>query len=1105
MPEISLKEYFARLDSLLGASAADEVIHHSRHILQYYPKNVTAYRFLGRALVMSRRWDQGRETLRRVLSVIPDDFTAHLGLSEANEHIDHADEAIWHLERALEQRPNDKSLIDALRSLYQQHRNIHNLKIQLTSAAVARQYLRTGAYTQAIDALRNALARMNERIDLKLLLAQILWHQGSQEEAAELALEVLEVLPDCLEANKIMAQLWLSVNRPSDAQRYINRLEGVDPYLAVELAQGYAPDEDDFRIDELDYTRTSQSEMTSARPDWLQEISSSPAPPPVEVEEEAVEPDDSEVWASAMLKTRKPNAPEETPVDQPTSVRFAAISEQETQEEPADEELREVFGDLDEVDEDELSALFEAVPPGEDDPMAWLHDSEIHVADVADEEPSFESLLASEADEPLPEIDESPMSWLQAEDDLMPEARVRDPALQGSDDPFAWMRGDVEVDEPILEAQSDIVDEEDVESLDWLQDDTLLDEILDAEELTAEDQPEPQAGDWNFVASNTAVDDDDIPNDEALPKLPEEMPVPGPRRGLTAILQEANFDWMNKDDDDQIVSDNDLDDWLNEFGPPKPAQTATDNPDWLLELDRSKSAEFAAPIQPAWQVQPPADEPDLSEPDLSFESVAADQQPSEEDDSGVDWLREFVPQTESDVDADSISDDDISSDVDEAEVLEIPDWLSGVGSEQEADESEPQMNRDDESTWTTDDEFSSDADEAEAEAVEIPDWLSELAPTGEAEAPEPESAVDTGEAVWMSDADEVEAATVEIPDWLSELEPKQGEEPAETPAAAAAGVSPEVSLDEFPWMADAVDDEPEQPQGEAAAVPVEMPDWLAEMEPQAEASEPDAVAQDEVDVDEADDWMEDEAPEVEASQPADWLAALDLQHTARKPETPVASVSADEFPWMADETDELEEEAPHDMQSAAAVEIPDWLSELEPEQDEEEAAEEEPAAAVSPDEFPWMSDESEETGEAEEPEAEPAAADIPDWLSELEPEQDEEEAAEEEPAAAVSPDEFPWMSDEFEESDEAEEEPEAEPAAADIPDWLSELEPEQDEEEAAEEEPAAAVSPDEFPWMSDESEESDEAKKSRKPSRSQRTSPIGCWRRSRTKTRKNPL
>src|SRR5690606_32708259 len=178
-----------------------------------------------------------------------DDYAAHIGLSEANERLNRSDEAIWHLERALEQRPNERDVIEALRALYRRHRGVENLKIQMTTAAVARQYLRSGAYPQAIETLRSALLRLNDRLDLRLLLAQILWRQGAEEEAAEIALEILKVLPDCLEANRIMAQLWLSVGRPSDAQRYVNHLEAVDPYLAVELVQGFPPEEDAFHIE----------------------------------------------------------------------------------------------------------------------------------------------------------------------------------------------------------------------------------------------------------------------------------------------------------------------------------------------------------------------------------------------------------------------------------------------------------------------------------------------------------------------------------------------------------------------------------------------------------------------------------------------------------------------------------------------------------------------------------------------------------------------------------------------------------------------------------------------------------------------------------------
>src|SRR5262245_1821154 len=142
MTNISLKEYHAKLESLLNTNATDEVIRHCRHILQEFPKNVTTYRIFGRALVYNSKWQKAGEVLTRVLSVYPDDLAAHIGLSEIYEKTNKPDEAIWHLERAFEQDPNNQPLIDALREMYQQHRKVEYAKVQLTTGAVARQYVR---------------------------------------------------------------------------------------------------------------------------------------------------------------------------------------------------------------------------------------------------------------------------------------------------------------------------------------------------------------------------------------------------------------------------------------------------------------------------------------------------------------------------------------------------------------------------------------------------------------------------------------------------------------------------------------------------------------------------------------------------------------------------------------------------------------------------------------------------------------------------------------------------------------------------------------------------------------------------------------------------
>ena len=91
--------------------------------------------------------------MRRVLSIFPDDREAHAGLSEVYRIEKRPDDAIWHLERAFEQTPNDQTILDNLREMYRKYHKTEHGKVQLTAAAVARQYIRNGLYDQAIDLL----------------------------------------------------------------------------------------------------------------------------------------------------------------------------------------------------------------------------------------------------------------------------------------------------------------------------------------------------------------------------------------------------------------------------------------------------------------------------------------------------------------------------------------------------------------------------------------------------------------------------------------------------------------------------------------------------------------------------------------------------------------------------------------------------------------------------------------------------------------------------------------------------------------------------------------------------------------------------------------
>ncbi len=278
---ITLRAYLDELEHLLDARSPTEVISHCRYILQHYPRNVETYRLLGRALLergerdgVAEHYDEALEMFQRVLSVLPNDYMAHLGVSQIFQEKGELERAIWHLERAYEQMPGNQALQEALRELYAQRSGEEApARLQLTRGALAHQYIRARQFEQALVELRAALAEEKDtRLDLQVLLAKVLWEAGHVEDAAEQAARILEVLPDCLEANRILARYWLAHERPSDAQVFLERIEAVDPYEARRTLQPEADAPDPNRLPRLDYGVQAQVATSSETPDWVEEL-----------------------------------------------------------------------------------------------------------------------------------------------------------------------------------------------------------------------------------------------------------------------------------------------------------------------------------------------------------------------------------------------------------------------------------------------------------------------------------------------------------------------------------------------------------------------------------------------------------------------------------------------------------------------------------------------------------------------------------------------------------------------------------------------------------------------------------------------------------------
>ena len=277
MAEISLSAYQDQLASYLTADRYEEVIAHARHILKSLPKNLRAYQQLGDALFAVGRMEEAAEVIRRMLGARPQDFKANSQLAQVYQQLGQGRRALWHAERAFDQQPNNRDTIDLIRRLTLEERGQYIERMQLTAAALAQQHVRNNLFSDALDVLNAALKRSPERIDLQLLRARALWLDGQRMAAAEAADEILQTLPYSIIANRILAELWLAEQRPSDARAYLARIEALDPYLARQLATSESPSEDLVKLEELDYSSIPRHEQAIVHPDWLDSLRDSEA------------------------------------------------------------------------------------------------------------------------------------------------------------------------------------------------------------------------------------------------------------------------------------------------------------------------------------------------------------------------------------------------------------------------------------------------------------------------------------------------------------------------------------------------------------------------------------------------------------------------------------------------------------------------------------------------------------------------------------------------------------------------------------------------------------------------------------------------------------
>jgi tetratricopeptide (TPR) repeat protein len=274
MAKITLRAYNREIENQINHGQTQEAIAHCKYLLKLFPKHVDSYRFLGKAYLEAQRYTEAADVLTRVLSIIPDDFIAQLGMSIIREDEGNLDAAIYHMERAFEVKPSNSAVQDELRRLYGRRDGIEPPRVRLTRGALVRMYARGELFEQAVYEIRAALADDPQRIDLEVILARMYLKLGKKIEAADVCGRIMAKLPNCLEANQILAEFLPGTSRSEDAKVYQQRVISLDPYSAyigANFTTSIEVPDNAISIEHLEWHPGMEKEETE-QPDWARQI-----------------------------------------------------------------------------------------------------------------------------------------------------------------------------------------------------------------------------------------------------------------------------------------------------------------------------------------------------------------------------------------------------------------------------------------------------------------------------------------------------------------------------------------------------------------------------------------------------------------------------------------------------------------------------------------------------------------------------------------------------------------------------------------------------------------------------------------------------------------
>ncbi len=228
MAKFKLQEACNRAKEALEHGDSERAIAMCQHIVRYYPRCVEAYRLLGEAYLERGGTVTADKLFSYVVQADPQNVLAHIGRAIIREERGDIDAAINEFERAFEIDPAISELREELLRLYTSRFGSEGAKIRTSRVGLAHLYARDYLFPQAINEYHDIL-RSEPRLDVRVALAVTLWRAGNDAAAADLCNAILQQVPNNLQANLILGQIWLTQGQRDDALALFRRAMDLDP------------------------------------------------------------------------------------------------------------------------------------------------------------------------------------------------------------------------------------------------------------------------------------------------------------------------------------------------------------------------------------------------------------------------------------------------------------------------------------------------------------------------------------------------------------------------------------------------------------------------------------------------------------------------------------------------------------------------------------------------------------------------------------------------------------------------------------------------------------------------------------------------------------